>query len=470
MNFFAKNFKHFIIPLLIATISIIFSISTENIIYAFIGLIIFTVFSVSTVYTLKNREILYEVATKIRNSQNINNSVSQKIDSLYSGQIDNTARSKNTENSIGRIERRLIRHEAVINNTAGSVGRMAPVVRDIKTNLNSLPQRASTSPVPSASASHTTGSVVTAPKTYSFPPVKPISSAPTFSDVKVAVVADEFTAKAFSYEWNTFEPTPSNWKSLIDQEKPAFLFVESAWEANERSWLYHLVGQTAPRPAVIEMVAYCKENGIPTVFWNKEDPPHFEEFLPTAALFDYVFTTDGNLIEEYKKRLGHDNFAVLPFAAQPKIHNPARIIGVPRDRDIVFGGMYFREKYPERRQQMDMILPAAKKFELDIYSRNNGQDIKYRFPDQYLDSVVGNLPYPQMLTAYHAYKTVINVNSVTNSETMCARRIFEATACGAAVVTSSTPAIRNFFPDEMLTEVFSEDDATNKIRALTRSS
>src|SRR5699024_1051455 len=135
-------------------------------------------------------------------------------------------------------------------------------------------------------------------------------------------------------------------------EKPDLVFTESAWEGNGGSWKYHLVGATAPRPAIVELTAYCRDNGIPTVFWNKEDPPHFVDFLDTARLFDYVFTTDGDKIPDYVDRLGHDRVNLLPFAAQPAIHNPGRIRGVERDRAVVFGGMYFRDKYPERRDQL----------------------------------------------------------------------------------------------------------------------
>lgn len=325
-------------------------------------------------------------------------------------------------------------------------------------------QTAATSTAPKSSNAPTS-----AANTYEFPPVPYPTSGPVFKNVTAAVVADEFTAAAFSYEWNTFEPTPENWRSEIDTRKPSFLFVESAWEANGGSWRYHLVGMTAPRPALVEMVEYCREKGIPSVFWNKEDPPHFEEFLPTAALFDFVYTTDSNLLAEYKRRLGHDRVEVLPFAAQPKIHNPARIGRVMRTRDIVFGGMFFRDKYPERRRQLETILPAAAAHNLDIYARQDGKDIKYRFPEAYRSFIRPSIPYPQMITAYHAYKAVISVNSVVSSDTMCARRIFEATACGAAVVTESSPAIAHFFPNNMLTEVQNQEDASYKIRSLIRS-
>lgn len=414
------------------------------------------------------KNFLYKINTQVKSTRGSISTIEEK--GAYVA-----ARADQVNESIGRNERRLIRMNGTLNDIAGSVGKAAPRIRRIEGATSMLV------------ASGTNGSQVVASKVGSkkagsgrlatspvaneitFPPVKPLSATPTYSHVKVAVIADEFTAKAFSYEWETEEPTPENWRSIIDNFEPDFLFVESAWEANGASWRYHLVGVTAPRAAIVELVAYCKEKHIPTVFWNKEDPPHFEDFLPTASLFDYVYTTDGDLIDEYKARLGHDRVAVLPFAAQPKIHNPARVDKLSRNKDIVFGGMYFREKYPERREQLDMILPAAAKFKIDIFSRHDGSDIKYRFPDEYRNFVRGSLPYQQMLTAYHVYKAVINVNSVTKSATMCARRIFEATACGAAVVTEPSEAISNFFPRGMLTEVKNRDQAFHRIRTILRS-
>ena len=94
-----------------------------------------------------------------------------------------------------------------------------------------------------------------------------------------------------------------------------------------------------------ELVAWCKEQGIPTVFWNKEDPPNYERFIETAKLFDRVFTVDVDCVPRYVKDLGHDRVEVLPFAAAPRIHNP---IAAPDGRtfDIAFAGTYFAEKHP----------------------------------------------------------------------------------------------------------------------------
>ncbi|WP_371858334.1 glycosyltransferase, partial [Pseudomonas sp. FW215-L1] len=53
-----------------------------------------------------------------------------------------------------------------------------------------------------------------------------------------------------------------------------------------------------------------------------------------------------------------------------------------------------------------------------------------------------------MLSAYRSFKIFLNVNSVTSSPSMCARRIFEIAASGTAVVSTESAALRNFFTSE----------------------
>ncbi|MCR4524891.1 glycosyltransferase [Kocuria rhizophila] len=447
--------KHAAVPAVVGLLAIMFLCMLGSFAGAVVVLVITVCWGAVVAQLAVNRQMLFG-----------QNRTLGRLETLIQGAAEHSAVDPDKDALVRALERRQRRMEKTLNDIAGTVGRSAPRIRAVESLVSRSVPLASTvssgsSAVPVKAAANASSEL--------FPPVHGPAVPPAFEGVKVAVVADEFTAKAFAYEWNTFEPTPDNWRQQVDEELPDVLFVESAWEANGGAWRYHLVGPSAPRPAITELVAHCQEKGIPTVFWNKEDPPHFEDFLPTAALFDHVYTTDENLVPEYRQRLGHDRIRVLPFAAQPKLHNPGRVGRVQRDRSVVFGGMYFRDKYPERREQLDVLLPAAARLDLDIYSRQDGEDPKYRFPEQYAPLVRGNLPYSQMITAYHAYKVVLNVNSVVDSQTMCARRIFEATACGAAVVTVGTPAIHTYFPGGMLTEVTDENDAYFKMRSLVRS-
>jgi spore maturation protein CgeB len=260
-----------------------------------------------------------------------------------------------------------------------------------------------------------------------------------------AVILDEFSAMALRYEWRQVTFGPDDWQDVLDRERPGLLFVESAWFGNDKRWGGHVSGPEGPSQTLSDLVGWCRDQGIPSVFWNKEDPPNFDRFIETAKLFDHVFTTCGEMIPRYREILGHDRVGVLSFAAQPRIHNPINVPG-GRRHEVAFAGTYFNHKHPRRAEQMSTVLEPARGFGLHIFSRMSERDSKFRFPDQYDRYVVGTLPYEQMLAAYKAYKVFLNVNSVVDSPTMCARRIFELSACRTPVLSGYSRAIEQFFP------------------------
>ncbi|MGO1628165.1 glycosyltransferase family protein [Microbacterium sp.] len=310
----------------------------------------------------------------------------------------------------------------------------------------------------------------------SFSPCVIDARAPHLPGVRAAVILDDFSMLAWSFEMETVAVTPASWREQLSEDPVDLLLVESAWHGNKDAWQYQLTGSKAPSTPLRELVSHCREHGIPTVFWNKEDPPHFEDFLDTARLFDQVFTTDVTLLPRYRQELGHDRVSVLPFAAQSAVHNPIRPKHGHQSRDVAFAGMYFAHKFPERRAQMDMLLggalDASSRMDtgLEIFSRFLGDDERYQFPGALADHVVGSLSYDQMLTAYKAYKVFLNVNSVTTSPSMCARRIFEISASGTPVISAPSPAIREFFTEDEVPVVAERDDAAHVVRALARSS
>jgi spore maturation protein CgeB len=264
-------------------------------------------------------------------------------------------------------------------------------------------------------------------------------------DLTVAAILDQFSATALRYEWRQLEPGPDDWREILEHDPPDLLFVESAWFGNDRRWGGHMSGPNAPSRALRELVAWCREQDIPSVFWNKEDPPNFDVFIETAKLFDHVFTTCGEMVPRYRGILGHDRIHVLSFAAQPRIHNPVGIAG-GRRHEVAFAGTYFSHKHPARAEQMSIVLEPARDVGLHIFSRMLEGDSRLQFPPRYDRHVVGSLPYERMLTAYKSYKIFLNVNSVLDSPTMCARRIFELSACGTPVLSGYSRAVEEFFP------------------------
>jgi 2-polyprenyl-3-methyl-5-hydroxy-6-metoxy-1,4-benzoquinol methylase/spore maturation protein CgeB len=278
--------------------------------------------------------------------------------------------------------------------------------------------------------------------------------------VRVATILDEFSDACFRYEAELIRLTKETWRAQIEREQPHFLLVESAWRGNRENWRGLIKHARHTRDNPLEaLVRYCNSRGIPTVFWNKEDPPNFEGFIDAAAQFDFVFTTDANCIERYRDRLGHERMAALPFAAQPALHNP---IGKQEsdDYEIAFAGTWYGQKHEERGALLPILLDAAAAHKLHIFDRMSDytQNDCYRFPDRYAAFLRTALPYPNVLSAYRNFKLFLNVNSVTDSPTMFARRVFEILASSTAVVSTASSGIEQMLGD-VVALVHDEDEA-----------
>ncbi|HWH45675.1 MAG TPA: glycosyltransferase [Thermoleophilaceae bacterium] len=260
-------------------------------------------------------------------------------------------------------------------------------------------------------------------------------------DLKVACLLDRFSELGFRYEFDYVDFTPDDFREVIDREHPSLLLVESIWRGKDDTWdkLMADTTGTGPSEPVRELVAHCRKRGIPTVFWSKEDPPNFQFFLSTAVLFDHIFTTDEACVPSYRAAAGHDRVGVIPFAAQPRIHNPIDAPAV-RPYELGFLGTYHGRKHPDRRRQMEEVLDAARRFGVHVYSRVEPVG-EYALPAKYLPHLVGGVSYERVLGAYRNYQVLLNVNSVAGSPTMCARRIFEILACGGVVLSGESPAI-----------------------------
>jgi hypothetical protein len=149
----------------------------------------------------------------------------------------------------------------------------------------------------------------------------------------------------------------------------------------------------------------------------------------------------------------------LPFAAQPAIHNP---IGKSEtdDYEIAFAGTWYGQKHAERGVLLPILLDAAKEHKLHIFDRMSGHTRNdfYKFPEEYAPFLRSALAYPNVLSAYRSFKVFLNVNSVTDSPTMFARRVFEILASSTAVVSTASAGIEQMLGD-VVSVVHDEDEA-----------
>lgn len=280
-------------------------------------------------------------------------------------------------------------------------------------------------------------------------------------DVRVAFIADTFTFNSFRDECDAVAIEPGRWREQFEEHAPQMLFCESAWAGvtPEREWRGKVYASNAweheNRKSLLEIIAYCRANGIPTVFWNKEDPSHYydrrHDFVRTATQFDHVLTTDESCVDRYRIEWGARSVSCLPFAAQPRLYNP----GEAAEREpgsIVFAGSWYTY-HVARSAAMESIFDGilAHDLRLDIYDRYHGDDDPHHFyPERYRDLTRPAVPHSDLAQVYKKYEFGLNFNTETRSRTMFARRVFELAMSGTLVVSNYSAGVERFFGEGVI--------------------
>lgn len=281
-------------------------------------------------------------------------------------------------------------------------------------------------------------------------------------DIKVAVIVDEFTYNSFKEEFNAVVIEPDNWLELFEKEKPDLFFCESAWsgvDSEKRPWkgkIYSSINfKNENRLILLSILEYCKNNSIPTIFWNKEDPTHYNDkvhnFVDTALKFDHIFTTDENCVQRYRDDYGFGNVHCLMFAGQPKLLNP--IEKQTRTKDIVFAGSWYKQ-HPQRCNDMkdifDKILDSG--YNLKIYDRHffTTDDPNRDFPEKYIKYTHPAVPFNEIENVYKESFYSLNINTETKSKTMFARRVFELMLCNTLVISNYSEGMEELFGDNII--------------------
>lgn len=302
------------------------------------------------------------------------------------------------------------------------------------------------------------------------------SNLPYSHQIPVAMIADDFTFGSFQPEFKTLRLRPKTWREQMDAHKPQLFICESAWQGgspSEHPWqgkIYTSIKfKQENRKELIAILDYCHENGIPTVFWNKEDPVHFSDrindFIRTSALFDYVFTTAVECVDLYIRDVGVPFADVLPFAVQPKLFNPIGSYGA--SDSVNFAGTWYG-RYPKRAKAASKIIDNVleSENEMVIYDRMySSPDKAYAYPERYKKYTRPSISYAETADTYRKSKYGITLNTVTDSDTMFARRVFELAACGAVVLSNTAQGVQHFFGDS----VYYADHEDFDIKSITES-
>ena len=276
--------------------------------------------------------------------------------------------------------------------------------------------------------------------------------------LNIALISDSLTFECLDAESNVHYITPKNYKKILLTSKIDFLFVESTWLGLGNEWRYKVA--TSPERKVhrlldfimqrntnslSKVVNFAKEHNIPTVFWNKEDPVHYDRFIASAKIFDYIFTVDAGSISNYQK---HTDAIIntLPFAVQSKLHNSNKLPLKTNGR-ANFVGSYGNPNHVTRKYWQDLMFDKVPSIiPLDIYDRNSDRaNAMYRFPKIKNSLVLSKVTNGATADIYKNYVFSLYVNTVETSTTMLSRRLVEIIACGAVAITNGSPAVEKYF-------------------------
>lgn len=272
----------------------------------------------------------------------------------------------------------------------------------------------------------------------------------------VAFICDEMTWQDFKSECNAIFVTPYNWQEAFNNFCPDVLFCESAWSGNAeykdcwRGQIYKNKNiRYENRRTLFQVLEYCREKGIPTVFWNKEDPAFWGNetynFVDTALHFDHIFTTAKECLPNYRK-LGHTSVHVLMFGFSPDIYFYDST--VEKKKKAVFAGSWYADQ-PKRCAEMEAVFDMVleQNIPLEIYDRqSDSSNPVHRFPDKYKQFLYPKVAFTELGKIYRGAEYIININTVTDSGTMFARRVFEAMACGCIVISNPSLGLKKIFP------------------------
>lgn len=273
------------------------------------------------------------------------------------------------------------------------------------------------------------------------------------SDLKIALIADELTRSCISQNALVKNLTPTNYPRVFNAWEPDFIFVESAWNGINSSWKYQIASYPdypeRNNRALRKMLRYARRLGIPAVFWNKEDGVHFERFINSAKLFNYIFTVDELCIPRYREHVASTVYVdTMMFPVQPLFHNFSGFNFQYFTANFV--GSYSRHMHDARRYWQDHAFKACSDSGLGliVYDRNSNRKAQhYRYPSLPLIRVKHAIQHSKTGLVYKDNLVTLNVNTIVDSPTMYSRRLVEALACGAIVVSNPSVAMETHFKD-----------------------
>ncbi len=263
-------------------------------------------------------------------------------------------------------------------------------------------------------------------------------------DVNIGIICDRFLYDAWKDAANFLYITPDNWEEQLTNCD--ILLIVTTWHGLNNEWEF-LASKTSTTSAkVIEIIDEFNMAGKKTVFYSKEDPDSFNEFLHLAQKCQYIFTGDAESIDNYKASCNTQNVNCLTFCINPLYHNPIGMNGILNG--VVFSGSWM-ERFPERckdqKEIFDGVILSGN--DLTIIDRNFSlNNSRYVFPNEYHKYVVPDIEHDKLQKVHKLYDWAINLNSAKSSTTVFANRAYELQANGNLIISNYSVGMFNLLP------------------------
>lgn len=262
-------------------------------------------------------------------------------------------------------------------------------------------------------------------------------------------ILDEISEVNWSADFNCIRLNRTADNKQFREETYDFILIESAWIGNDSDWIYAFTSSGLEHPhskILVSKLIYLRENlDKPIIMVNKEDPMHFEKFLPIMKYADHIFTTGEEMVECYRQQTSAMTVTAMPFAADMTLTNPVGRIDEPQE-NLCFAGSYYGQGHDERVRQMNYLLEPITTFNGVIYDRQSAnEDPIYRFPERFAPNIRPSVSFRTMAELYRRFRVFLNVNTIVSSPTMMARRVYELLACGTPVVSTPSRAMEEQF-------------------------
>lgn len=290
---------------------------------------------------------------------------------------------------------------------------------------------------------------------------------------RVGIIADEFLYESLKIAADFVPLTPTNFRDKISEVD--CVLIVSAWRGLKDEW-FGVAQKKSPKRALLEseLIPLARSLDTPVIFYSKEDPPNYKNFLSIAQLADAVFTSAEEMIPRYQKDIGEAiPIEAIRFGVNFEVHNP---LGCMRHngREIVFAGSWLRHKYPERAEAAAKIFDGIKQSDLPFYlvdrnleldARKVKKQERYMFPDEYVPNLHRPIAHHELQRIQKLLPVAVNLNSVTDSQTMFANRVVELLAMGTLVLSNYSAGVNTLYP--MVTILDSTIDTKHFLQRLT---